>query len=250
MTAPSPPTLTSPRLWQRRRAHYLEVFKQALLLLRARATLPEDEPNLNRELRFAVVTARRQLDPRGRYSAPVFEAQNSPDPDASSVRPHEYKRPDIQWVHDDPTAPDDRHREKYFVIECKRLGNATAAKWNLNEQYVISGILRFCSLTHCYGMHMHEGAMIGYVQSMGLCAAHADVCRHAAAQNTPPPLLTTHGWQPAGVSELGHQFVRNFPVSPFHLTHLWLDIQDIPVRPPVARALKHSKRSKPRPRNS
>lgn len=64
----SAPMLADPRLWQRRRAHYLAVFERALILLRERGPLPEDEIGLNRRLYFEVVTARRELDPRGRVA--------------------------------------------------------------------------------------------------------------------------------------------------------------------------------------
>jgi hypothetical protein len=234
MSAPPRPKLADPRLWQKRRAHYLAVFRRALMLLRERDRLPEDEPNLNRELHFAVVTARREIDPNGRFGAPIFEAQNPPDPDVDTVQAHEFKRPDAQWMHDDPAAPDDRHREKHFAVECKRLGFPTKARWNLNKGYVDRGIQRFRSSEHCYGVHMAEGAMIGYVQSMGLSEVYAEVCQHATAVSTPPLVLAEHGWQPRGVTEFVHRFDRDFPISPFHLIHLWLDIQDIPVRPQTA----------------
>jgi hypothetical protein len=93
----APPTLAHPRFWVKRRAHYFAVFERALMLLRERGTLPEDEIGLNRELHWAVVTARREIDPKGHFGKPVFEAQNPPDPDAETTQPHEYKRPDVQW---------------------------------------------------------------------------------------------------------------------------------------------------------
>ena len=160
------PTLISRRLWERRRAHYYAVFESALLLLRERDWLPEDEPNLTRELSFMVVTARRQLDPEGLFDRPRFECQNLADPDSEFSTPHEFKRPDIQWIHDDESAPDERYREKSFVIECKRVGKTTRSGWNLNQQYVISGIARFRSEVWSYGKHMAEGAMIAFIQSI------------------------------------------------------------------------------------
>lgn len=224
------PTLSDQRFWRKRRTHYLAVFERALMLLREHDSLPDQEPELNRELRFAVVTARRELDRHGLFGRPIFEAQNPPDPDAENVQSHEYKRPDIQWIHDDPAAVDDRHCEKCFAVECKRLGLPPSPRWKLNEQYVVSGIARFRSPTYQYGMHLGEGAMIAYVQNMDISAAHAEVCGHAAAANMPALLLTAEGWRPGGVTYLAHGFDRAFPVSPFHLTHLWLDIHDVPVR--------------------
>jgi hypothetical protein len=89
--------------------------------------------------------------------------------------------------------------------------------------------------------------MVGYVQSMGLKEVFAEVCRYTAAVSAPPLVLAAEGWQPRGITELGHHFDRDFPISPFHLTHLWLDIQDIPFRPSTPRA-KRPKRSKPQRR--
>lgn len=237
------PSLLSPRLWEHRRVHYCAVFERALLLLRNRVVLPEDEPNLTRELRFTVVTARRELDPEGRFDRPHFESQNLADPDSEFVQPHEYKRPDIQWVHDDESASDDRHREKSFVIECKRLGSTTASGWNLNYQYVFNGISRFRSTEWRYGSSMAEGAMIGFVQSMDLALLHAEINQHASEAATPALELATEMFSERGVSRLVHDFTRTFPVSPFRVTHFWLDVRDIPRHTtPKARKVSSKRR--------
>ena len=104
----SRPSLIHQKLWQSRRKHYLAVFENALMLLRQRHELPVDELGLVRELHFASVTARRTLDPTGRFGSPVFEAQNLPNPDSARIEAFEHKRPDIQWIHDDESAIDDR----------------------------------------------------------------------------------------------------------------------------------------------
>src|SRR5580700_9532229 len=218
--------LASQKLWERRRAHYFAVFRLALMLLRERSSLPEGELDLNREYRFAVSTACRRLDPLGQFGRPVFEAQSPPDPDAETMQPHEWKRPDAQWLHDDPAAPDERHCEKSFFVEFKRLGSPTPTRRDLNEEYISHGVERFRSLEHRYGMHMSEGLMIAYLQSMGLQAVYAEVCRHAVAMKFPPLVLAASGWQPKGVTELFHHFERDFPlISPFGLRHFWVDIQ-------------------------
>jgi len=220
------PSLARRGLWQKRRAHYLAVFDRALQLLRLHEQLPTSEKSIVRKLHFTTVTARLELDPEGRYERPSFEAQNLPDPDSDEVEFYEEKRPDIQWVHDDPDASDDRYREKSFVIECKRLGSTTRSGWNLNEQYVIGGVSRFHSSQYRYGNHMHEGMMIGFVQDSELDAIHSIVNNHLLAHGFPP--LHLHGaWAEFGISELDHEFDRSFPNSPFLLIHRWLDIRDI-----------------------
>jgi hypothetical protein len=223
----SRPSLIHQKLWLSRRKHYIAVFENALMLLRQRPELPVDEPGLVRELHFASVTARRTLDPTGRFGSPVFEAQNLPDPESERLESFEHKRPDIQWIHDDESASDDRHREKAFVIECKRLGQTTASRWNLNEQYVISGVHRFRSIEWKYGLHMSEGMMIGFVQDMELPAVLDLVNSHIASASLPhlkpeAPFVVT------GVCRLNHEFERPFSGSPFTLLHQWIDLRDIP----------------------
>jgi hypothetical protein len=222
------PSLIQANLWRRRHAHYIAVIERALLLLREVAALPVDEPHLVRELRFKTITARRQLDPKGQFGSPCFESQNLPDPDHERAQAFEYKRPDIQWRHDDESAPDDRHREKSFVIECKRLGNTTAARWNLNQQYVIGGVMRFYSPDWRYGLHMADGMMVAFVQSMDL-AEIQNIVNIQLAQNELPLLDLKGTFLDAEISRLDHEFERRFPISPFRLSHLWLDIRDVPV---------------------
>lgn len=229
----SRPSLIHQKLWQTRRKHYIVVFENALILLRQRHELPVDEPGLVRELHFATVTARRALDPKGRFGSPVFEAQNLPNPDSERLGPFEHKRPDIQWIHDDESATDDRHREKSFVIECKRLGQTTASRWDLNEQYVISGIHRFYSTEWKYGLHMSEGMMIGFVQDMDLPAILSVVNAHLATR-TLPLLKLEVPFVATGVSRFNHVFERPFSRSPFTLNHQWIDVRDVPRTANVA----------------
>lgn len=223
----SRPSLIHQKLWQSRRQHYIAVFENALMMLRQRHELPVDEPGLVRELHFASVTARRTLDPVGRFGSPVLEAQNLPDPNSERLEFFEYKRPDIQWIHDDESASDDRHREKSFVIECKRLGQTTASGWNLNEQYVIGGIHRFRSTEWKYGLHLSDGMMIGFVQDMELSAILAVVNSHIATASL-PCLKPEFELVTNGINRLHHEFERPFPQSPFGLHHQWIDLRDIP----------------------
>jgi len=236
------PSLANPRLWADRRAHYLTVFERALMLLREKAELPEDEPNLTRELSFTVVAARLEIDPDGRFERPRFEAQSLADPDYEGIPPHEHKRPDIQWVHDDDAAADDRHREKSFVLECKRLGRTTASGWKLNEQYAVNGVARFRCEECRYGNHMAEGAMIAFVQNMDFDAIQAEVNQHLRTAGIPLLERDDQGVKERAVSHLDHQFRRSFPISPFHLRHLWLDIRDIKTKQRIT-----PKKSPPKP---
>lgn len=226
------PTLIRKRLWQSRRNHYVAVFENALMLLCQRSELPVDEPGLVRELHVTSVTARRKLDPKGRYGSPVFEAQSLPDPDSQILESFEYKRPDIQWIHDDESAVDDRHREKSFVIECKRLGRTTASGWNLNEQYVIGGVSRFLSPEWRYGLHMSEGMMIGFIQDMTPSEILFVLNEHLGNRS----LSNLESEMPLPnqcVNRLSHEFERPFSKSPFTLLHRWVDIRGVRAVPSV-----------------
>lgn len=224
------PSLVNPRLWENRCSFYYKVFERALVLLKSKPSLPNEEPELTRELNFTTVTARRELDPEGRFDRPRFEAQNLPDPATNSIQNYEYKRPDIQWIHDDESVTDDRFREKAFVIECKRLGTPSSRNWILTQQYVLSGITRFSSSDFRYGSYMSEGAMIGFIQNMPLDDIHSEVNSYAKQICHPPLDLDAAGWQVGGVSSLDHEFTRTFANSPFRLRHLWLDIRGVPIR--------------------
>lgn len=220
------PSLIQRQLWETRRAHYIAVFDRALLLLRERSELPIPERKLVRELRVTTTTARREIDPDGRFWAPTFETQNLPDPDSDELEPFEKKIPDIQWVHDDGDAMDDRHRQKSFVIECKRLGSKMAGR-DFNHLYVTEGVHRFRSPNWRYGNHMSEGMMIGFVQDMELPDVLGAVNTHLANESV-APLRLERDFAANGVSKLEHSFERTFPQSSFRLIHRWLDIRAVP----------------------
>ncbi|MBK8256902.1 MAG: hypothetical protein IPK82_30045 [Polyangiaceae bacterium] len=230
MKATGRPALADRRLWETRHNHYVNVLCEALSLLRRKDSLPEDELELNRELWFCILTARRGLDPSGRFPLPVPEGQNLPDPNAAATQPHDRKKPDFQWIHDDPQEPDPRYGVRSFAVECKRLGKKTEGGLVLNKEYIDNGALRFRSPEYRYSHYLAEGAMIGYVQTMDPEAIHSEVCQQAATAQLPILQIGPEGWKPQATTQLAHRFQRPFPRSPFDLTHLWLDIRDMPVR--------------------
>ena len=239
----SRPSLFQRELWLTRRTHYVAVIERALVLLRQRSELPVSERKLVRELHFTSVTARRELDPNGFYERPIFETQNLPDSEADELEPFENKRPDIQWFHDDEDATDDRHRERSFAIECKRLGSRTASGWDVNEQYVTGGVRRFRSPEWRYGNHMGEGMMIGFVQDMELPAI-LDVVNAQLVNESVASLRVEATFVKNGVSRLEHEFERAFPQSPFRLLHRWLDIRAVPKKTEPVAIRKMTKRAK------
>ncbi len=223
------PSLLSRRLWAQREAFFLSQLVRALELLRHRAALPTDEVGLNRELYFCLLEASRELDPRAKYPRALTECCNQPDPDYAVRSKREDKRPDFQWAFTDPHEPDIRRSAKQFVCECKRLGFPTSRNWILNVNYVTDGVCRFADQAWGYGQRFASGVMVGYWQTMEPDAILTEV-NATGQKHGLPNLALTGGWQPGGVSKLEHSFARSFPISPFRLDHLWVDVRIAPAR--------------------
>ncbi len=142
--------------------------------------------------------------------------------------PRENKKPDFYWQFIDHTADEDSC-ERYFFVECKRLGNLSSQNWTLNENYVKEGIRRFITTPHEYGKGEDTCGMIGYVQNMGVDDILSEV-NLAITQNPEAISLLLppgNGWQENDTSELEHEFelIRPFPKSPFRMVHFWVDIR-------------------------
>lgn len=218
-------SLLSTALWTKHEAHYFRAFLRALELLREMSSLPVEEVGLNRELYFCLLRANRELDPEGAYPPPMAECCNQPDPTDGVRAQRESKRPDFNWGFTDPHEGDFRMSAKQFIVECKRLGAAPRASWILNQNYVEHGVLRFIDPTWSYAKRFPSAVMIGYCQSMGWDDILKEVNQAGKRRNLPPIALSIDGWRMAATSKLQHLLVRSFPMSPFRLDHLWLDIR-------------------------
>jgi len=221
------PSLFSQSLWQKRVNHYLAVFERALLLLREDegALYQESEPQLSRRLHFKLLVARRELDPNGIYGHPERESENLPDPEETEIQPHEAKKPDFQWKHDDTSISDPRFALKSYTIECKRLGAKTQSSWKLNENYFNHGLMRFYSPTWKYGLGVAEGAMIGFVQNMKFDEILTEINGVLTTSQITPLVLGQDGWKPKHLSKLSNEIVRSFRETHFTLIHLWIDLR-------------------------
>jgi hypothetical protein len=219
MTRPQP-RLSQIPLWERHVDLVLAVLRDALHILSKRwPTGTEIERNriLAECLLFAI---------RDRYSAglstidsPLFnEAPNQPAPETAGESA-ERKIPDFQHAYIDHLAPDPLYSSRSFVIECKRLGEATSAGWKLNENYVDNGIMRFVDPAFRYGNNVKSGAMVGYVDGMSFFSILEAVNVKADARGLP---LLLQSVQTHPLNELHHQLDRAFPESPFGLAHLWI----------------------------
>jgi hypothetical protein len=217
------PRLSELPLWERHETRVLNIVRSALALLATR--LPSGgEPLLNRELYFCILEANRadQRD-KGRDwfdHPPVWEGRNPPTPDGAAAA-SESKVPDFHWSYLDHDEPDPARSARHFVIECKRLGQPTPAGWTFNTHYVEDGIRRFVDPAWRYGRDVASGAMVGYLEAMSVDAILAEV--NAAATVHTLPAITLKVKHPPSVHELDHDLERSFAITPFHLTHLWLE---------------------------
>nr|VFJ43772.1 MAG: hypothetical protein BECKDK2373C_GA0170839_100652 [Candidatus Kentron sp. DK] len=211
--------------WEERLAHYLAVFEQALVLLGEDKKPPTEERELNRRLWFKLLIVCRKLDPGGRFGRPVREAENLPDSKSDTTRTHERKEPDFQWQYDDLEESDPTDAMRSFAIECKRLGKPVKGR-NLNKEYVTEGVVRFRHPGWKYGDKLSVGAMIGYVQASDHDRIHAEINEALRREEIEALVPSDPRWREGAISKLAHSFEREFPVSPFCLTHFWLDLRN------------------------
>ena len=79
--------------------------------------------------------------------------------------------------------------------------------------------------SHGYGQACSSGAMIGYIQNMDFDEILSEVNSTCCDKQIPGIVLSDAGWQEDGISRLDHGFERLFPISPFDLRHLWVDLR-------------------------
>ena len=211
------------KLWVTREAKCLSIIERALSMLREADDRAETEVELNRLLYFCLLAASRELHPDD-VIAPVTECNNQPDSDDEARSSREQKRPDFQWIYLDRYESDPQRSSKQFVVECKRLGEAPRRDWVLNVNYSENGIRRFCDPEWAYAKQAPSGAILGYWQSMEGMKVLREVnegCRHRSIPN----LVRIGSWASKGISTFEQELVRPFPISPFKLHHLWIDLR-------------------------
>ena len=110
------------------------------------------------------------------------------------------------------------------MIECKRLGKARRRDWIFNVNYSEYGIKRFCNPEWAYAKQAPSGAMLGYWQSM----EGKDVLREVnegCYRRSIPSLVFIGPLCSNGISKFQQELARPFPISPFKLHHLWIDLR-------------------------
>lgn len=237
-------------LWREHEERVIEAIIDGLVILKSAERLTrlktiildvQDgrsiEDKINRELLFCLRRANMRLLPKGRgiNSNPQYEQRGQPNEQDLSPPSADYKRVDIRWGYFDKLAAmsGEHLADKYFCIECKRLGSPTSSNWKLNQNYVPHGIVRFVSEEHRYGQHTQSGAMIGYLEDMisDKIFQEINATIAQAKQNLPilvkiPPLSLQDDWSNNPINCLNHHLERAFPKSPFILWHFWLDLRN------------------------
>jgi hypothetical protein len=200
-------------LWAAREKECLALLAQALSELASDPGHDADEDSINRRLmRFldaATYGSGYALGPV------VYEGRSSPAPSDPIRVSREFKRPDFAWLWIDDLATNRMLSRREFTVECKRLGDEP-----FPTRYVTNGILRFINPSHAYGKDMRSGAMVGYLQAILVDDAVTRV--NAAATSRSVPTLRLRERQGDDEARLEHQVTREFEVSPFSLTHLWV----------------------------
>lgn len=219
-----------PNRWKEFQQRYVQLISEALMLLRKRDRLEEDEPALNRLFYRCIVDANNNLD---LDYVPSQQAKNAPHIEDKEKTPREDNIPDFSWPLMDYTASDGNY-DRSFTLECKRLGQKTSKNWILTREYVIDGILRFFLEEKGYGKGCETGAMVGYVQDMEFPAILDEINDNITKHCPSIALLAVpmEGWQQQAVSNLNHAFQRPFIPTTFLLQHFWIDMRDCCFLPP------------------
>lgn len=118
------PRIRSQKPWEDHERRVLKVFTRALELLRGEDALDVREVELNRRLLLRIRTANFQLNKQNEgVGHPVTgEANNQPDAGDEQRAQREDKRPDFQWGFTDTSEEHHLRQDRFYVIECKRLG--------------------------------------------------------------------------------------------------------------------------------
>lgn len=219
----SGPLISGLPLWERHEQRVLAILHSALHLLRTKE--PEGhEPKLNRDLYLCILRVNRENHASGGPVfdfPPILDGRNPPTPDTEDSA-SERKLPDLSWRYIDHQEPDPHRSVRAFAIECKRLGSPSSSGWNFNLRYATDGVRRFTDPDSGYGRDVASGAMVGYVESLTFEQIVAEV-NEVLTQFGVPPLALPPADGP--LTEMDHSFARPFPISPFRLAHLWIDIR-------------------------
>ena len=137
-------------IWTNFENRVLRVFRRALELLSEEDDLDVAEAELNRRLRIFIRRANAELGEKheGLESPIISEANNQPDANDEYRASREDKRPDFQCGLVDRSEKDPLRQDKFYVIECKRIGDPVRKSWVFNENYVNLRVPSSCEVYH------------------------------------------------------------------------------------------------------
>lgn len=210
--------------------------------MRTATSLPDDEKKLNQLLGRYIREAMWLLraSDTGFDHAPHLDASNQPDPDDESPAAREDTRPDFQWELKDSQARNREEYQRFYAMECKRLGEPSSPTWRFNEKYVTDGIQRFRTLKHSYGSPKsnRSASMVGYVQNMDFSSILKEVNHYCRVNGIAQIRLSRTGW----LNDLNFlDQVVHRPIihpMPLLLQHLWLDLRTIPIEAVKPKSMK------------
>ena len=224
MKAHSRPKIGQRDKWEEWERFCLQCLRLALKRMRSKATLPEWENELNSCLFDELRIAARKLCSKGSY--PPIRSECPVQPFGASDESHRRLKasPDITWGYEDDREPNALKSTRDFVIECKRVRSPTSSGWVFTAHYVTDGISRFRDTSKRYAEGVVSAVMVGYWQN-GLAPSLQTEINSAAQTAGFSHLTPSLGVKRSTkILEFNHSFTRPFPVSPFRLSHLWIEI--------------------------
>lgn len=224
--------LPSPqKLWARHEQLVLELFTLSLQALRNMVTLPIDEDSISEALALKTREINFSLSAKGKglQFPPDWEKPIPPKSRKDIGRSKKKKRPDFSCPFRNHSAQTHEKAYQDYHIECKRLGAPTSPNWNLNQNYVLKGIIRFSDPDYGYGQGTQSSAMIGYVQNMDMTSIIEEVNNCIKGnKKLQLPLLNFHedGFGNQGLATASQKLKRKTDsTSSFDLRHLWIDLR-------------------------
>ena len=221
--------LPSPgEIWKRHEGLILNVFIYALIELKKEKDLPIGEIPLNERLYLCTRRVYHKLPANKKPSYPslVRNSENPPVEFNDIGKTWTRKKPDFRWTLYDSEETDSSKAYKEYTIECKRL----RIKGNFINEYIVSGIVRFISKEHRYGIGTVSGAMIGYVQNMEHKEALERI--NGAILNKQefeiPIIKFDKNLQEKDSVKRGNHTLKRKEVNPsiFDLRHIWIEVKN------------------------
>ena len=195
----------------------MEIFCKALDSLSITEKQKEDERNISNALYPAlrIVSFKHEEKPE----MPKFDAAIGAVSDDELMIQSINKRPDFSYSLVDPHAESVKDHEINLHIECKCIGNKRSPYWNLNMEYINSGIKRFDNSSHEYGKNSNDGIMIGYIIS-----STKEEIQETINKNLPDNIEKLNFITKDKVESITTRFEREI-VEPydFRLHHIWAD---------------------------